>query len=271
LSTSLLAGSCNWWQQATSPQDSAPATVRVPPGGARFVVQIPEGLRWAEAQTQDLLGRGYRTLHSIYNVHPGYHWRVVYHDESAPRYHDLLAPPAYHGEGLLYLSQAYLAPPSDDPRWRHSAVLGTLEGLAYGFNHYFGLQNTDVDMGVAVLIARDRAAALWVDQRMAEIDAVIVSFQEEEEQSLQAHRAQGFLPEGVDDRIFERQRQIRLCTEINNLGYVEMWARLFQDMSARDLPLTKVTSRKQGNQVLIESLERVSGLDFADLFAKYGY
>lgn len=267
----LVGGACPWVPRATSPQSSAPAAVHVPPGGARFVVEIPEGLRSTEDQAQDLLGRCYRALQSVYCVHPGYPWRVVYHDESAPPYPDLLAPPSYRGDGLLYLSQAYLQPPNDDPRWKYSAILGTLEGMAYGFNHFFGLQNTDVDMGLATLIARQRAPTLWIDQRTTQIDALIVSFQEQEEQSMQAQRDRGAWPAGVDDRIFARQRQICLCTEINNLGYSEMWARLFRDMRQRDLPLTKVTNHQQGNQVLIESLKRVSGHDFTPLFAKYGY
>ena len=266
-----LVGGCRPPERQTGLPPGASAMIQVPPGGPDFSVQTPEGLGWAQANARDLLQRCYRTLREVYYVDPPVVWQVTYGPTAEPAYHDLLAAPVYEGEGRLQLSAGYLAAPSDDPGWRFTPLLGTVEGVAYGFNDYFGLQNTDVDLGLAAVIARQVAPIVWGGVGLGEIHAQVLKYQEAEDKAVTAWRETGARPEGGDERSFERMRQMSLCRKLAEAGSPGMWRMLFQVMGEQGRPLTQVADRKAGNRRLVELLKEITWQDFAPLFKQYGY
>jgi hypothetical protein len=251
--------------------DAGGPQVTTPPGGPRFELTIPPGYTAQTDLTRDLLSRAWLALHDTYQVEPPYQWRVIYETQAAPGFPDLPSPPVYEGAGTLRLGVDYLVAPSGDERWINAQMLGTMEGLAEVFDDYLGLGNTQVENGLAAMMARNVAPGMWAGLRAAEMNAYIIRYQDEEDRNVKFWLDNQRPPEGAETRVLDRQRQLLLWSGIAERGSADMWPRVFRDLQRRGLPLTKVTSPAEGNRELIKTLRRVTGQDFTELFQKYGF
>jgi hypothetical protein len=237
----------------------------------RFSVQIPADFQWAEQDTRDLLLRCWRALRDFYGVAPPYPWRVVYGPAGGPGQYDLPALPLYDGQGRLRLSVDYLAAPPGDDRWAQADSLGTLEGLAYAFHEYLGLDHTDLSEGLAAYTARNLGPALWGGLRAGEMNVLILGFEEQEHWTVDYWRRQGRLPPGTDQRTFDRRRGIAFWRQVDARFSGERWRRFSAELSGPDRRLAAVADHRQGNRLVLEALNHVAGQDCGTLFRQYGY
>ena len=257
------------------------ALVEAPRGSARmeaaetlapvFDVRLPGDYQWAEEGTRELLARCWRRLHRLYGVAPPYQWQVSYEPSIGPARYDLPALPLYDGQGRLRLSVDYLAAPPGDDRWAQADTLGTLEGLAYGYHEYLGLDRTDLSEGLAAVTARDLGATLWGGLRAGELNALILVFEDREANTVRYWREQGRPPEGMESPTWERQRAIACWREVGAGMSAEAWRLFFAGLTDRERPLTRVADSRQGNRLVAETLRRVTGRDCAQVFRDYGY
>lgn len=155
----VLASGCKQPGPVALPGVSA--TVAVPPGGPHFILDMPANFRWAEERAQEELGRCWRTLRDFYGFEVPYQWRIVYDPDLVASAYDLPRLPVYEGDGQVRFSVDYLSPSPADPDSARAAVLGMMEGLAYGFHQRLGMDRTDLNEGLAVFMARNLAPGLW--------------------------------------------------------------------------------------------------------------
>jgi hypothetical protein len=254
--------------------ETAPPAAPVPAapaGGPTLEVSVPEDYRWAEAETRELLTRCQRSLARLYGVNPPYRWRVSYEGTRGPARYDLPSLPVYLGQGRLQMSVEYLAAPPDDDRWAQADTLGTLEGLAYGYHEYLGLDRTDLSEGLAAVTARDLGGALWGGLRATELNALILIFEDREVSAVRYWRETGAPPEGMEPAVWDRQRAIVCWREATAGISPDAWRSLFAELAGSGRPLTRVGDTRQGNRLLAEALGRVTAQDCARIFRAYGY
>lgn len=265
----VLAGGCKQPEPTGLPAVSP--TVAVPPGGPRFVLEMPESFRWAEERTQEELGRCWRALRDFYGFDAPYQWRIVYDPDLKAGAYDLPRLPVYEGDGQVRLSVDYLSPPPADPDSARAAVLGTIEGLAYGFHQRLGMEKTDLNEGLAVFMARNLAPGLWGGMGAGEMNALVLTFQEEEDRNLGYWRENGRPPEGVTERDFARQRAVALWRTLGVETSAGIWAQFFARMRVEGFPLTRVSDRRQAHRVVLDVLRGLTKQDYSHVFKQYGY
>jgi hypothetical protein len=185
--------------------------------------------------------------------------------------YDLPRLPAYEGEGQVRLSVDYLSPPPANPDSARAAVLGTMEGLAYGFNQQLGMDRTDLNEGLAVFMARNLAPGLWGGMGAGEMNALILTFQEEEDRNLRYWAQTGRPPEGLSERDFARQRAVALWRALGVEIPAAIWVEFFARMRAEDFPLTRVSDRRQAHRVVLDILRGLTKQDYSRVFREYGY
>ncbi len=249
----------------------APLVAVEPPAEPCFTLGIPADFQWAQEDTRDLLLQCWRALRDYYLVAPPYRWRVVYGPQNGPGRYDLPVLPRYEGQGQLRLSQDYLAAPPDDERWAHAGCLGTLEGMAYAFHEYLGLDHTSLSEGLAAYTARDLGPALWGGLRAGEMNVIILGFEEREELAVAYWRGQGRPPEGMDRSTFDRQRGIALWRRIAAELSPALWRRFFWELQAGGILHTAAGDRRQGDRLVRETLEHLARRDWTAILREYGY
>ncbi len=249
-------------------QDPAGAAQTLAPA---FDVRIPADYQWAEDQTRELHDRCWRALQRLYGVTPPYAWQVSYEPEIGAVRYDLPALPVYEGQGRLRMSVDYLAAPPGDDRWAQADTLGTLEGLAYAFHEYLGLDRTDLSAGLAAVTARDLGPTLWGGLRAGDINALTLVFEEREANTVRYWREHGWPPKGMEPVTWERQRGIACWRAVGSGLSSATWRRFFAELNASGEPLTQAADRHQGNRLVAGALRRATGRDYGKILRDYGY